>query len=71
MVDILEADLRKLYGYPEDMTYEQYAESKRKEAEAKAISVFAFLQKRDTYRTGRRGRRPLQMRTCGGKQGFS
>ena len=33
MVDILEADLRKLYGYPEDMTYEQYAESKRKEAE--------------------------------------
>lgn len=33
MVDILEADLRKLYGYPEDMTYDQYAESKRKEAE--------------------------------------
>ncbi len=33
MADPMEADLRKLYGYPEDMTYEQFAESKRDEAE--------------------------------------
>ena len=33
MADPMEADLRKLYGYPEDMTYEQFAESKRNEAE--------------------------------------
>ncbi|MDD7424067.1 MAG: hypothetical protein PUK31_03565 [Candidatus Methanomethylophilaceae archaeon] len=33
MADPMEADLRKLYGYPEDMTYEQFAKSKRDEAE--------------------------------------
>ena len=33
MVDILEENLRKLYGYPEDMTYDQFADSKREEAE--------------------------------------
>ena len=33
MSDPMEADLRKLYGYPEDMTYEQFAEAKRDEAE--------------------------------------
>ena len=33
MAGMMEDDLRNLYGYPEDMTYEQFAESKRKEAE--------------------------------------
>lgn len=32
MTDAMERELRRLYGYPEDMTYEQYAESKRSEA---------------------------------------
>ena len=41
MADPMEADLRKLYGYPEDMTYEQFAESKRDEAER-------LLEKGDT-----------------------